>query len=196
MASSTTRPKYLVFLTSNAGKLREFQAVMSNVPGLALTNRGDIDIDEIQGTIGEIARDKASKGAQATGGPVLTEDTALEFKALNGLPGPYIKYFLISLGHEGLNNLLAAYEDKTITSVCTFAYCAGPGQQPILFQGRTDGKLVPARGPSNFGWDPCFEYKGQTYAEMDKEEKNKISHRGKALEKLKAWLAGGDVETL
>lgn len=61
------------------------------------------------------------------------------------------KYFLMSLGHEGLNNLLAAYEDKTVTSVCTFAYCAGPGQQPILFQGRTDGKLVPARGPSNFG---------------------------------------------
>jgi len=112
----------------------------------------------------------------------------------------------MSLGHEGLNNLIAAYEDKTITSVCTFAYCAGPGQQPILFQGRTDGKLVPARGPSNFGkrigiaflsyirflgamgswarriqrryanvwclgWDPCFEYQGQTYAEMDKEEK-------------------------
>lgn len=196
MASSTTRPKHLAFLTSNAGKLREFQAVMSNVPDLTVTNRGDVDIDEIQGTIEEIARDKASKGAQATGGPVLTEDTALEFKALKGLPGPYIKYFLMSLGHEGLNKLLAAYEDKTITSVCTFAYCAGPGQQPILFQGRTDGKLVPARGPSNFGWDPCFEYQGQTYAEMDKEEKNKISHRGKALEKLKAWLAGGEVETL
>lgn len=57
----------------------------------------------------------------------------------------------MALGHEGLNNLLAAYEDKTITSVCTFAYCAGPGETPILFQGKTDGKLVQARGPSNFG---------------------------------------------
>lgn len=146
-----SRPKHLIFLTSNAGKLREFQAVMTNVPDLTVTNRGDVDIDEIQGTIEEIARDKASKGAVAVGGPVLTEDTALEFKALNGLPGPYIKHFLISLGHEGLNNLLAAYSDKTITSVCTFAYCAGPGEKPIIFQGRTDGKLVPARGPSNFG---------------------------------------------
>ncbi len=90
MASSATRPKNLVFLTSNAGKLREFQAVMSNVPDLTVSNRGDIDIDEIQGTIEEIARDKASKGAQAINGPVLTEDTALEFKALNGLPGPYM----------------------------------------------------------------------------------------------------------
>lgn len=90
MASSATRPKNLVFLTSNAGKLREFQAVMSNVPDLTVSNRGDVDIDEIQGTIELIARDKASKGAQAINGPVLTEDTALEFKALNGLPGPYM----------------------------------------------------------------------------------------------------------
>ena len=63
---------------------------MGSVPDLTVTNRGDIDIDEIQGTIEEIARDKASKGAAAIGGAVLTEDTALEFKALNGLPGPYM----------------------------------------------------------------------------------------------------------
>lgn len=88
--AANTRPKHLNFLTSNAGKLREFQAVMSNVPDLTVTNRGDVDIDEIQGTIEEIARDKASKGAAAIDGPVLTEDTALEFKALNGLPGPYM----------------------------------------------------------------------------------------------------------
>lgn len=86
----SSRPTELVFLTSNAGKLREFQAVMSGVPNLTVTNRGDIDIDEIQGSIEEIARDKASKGAVAVGGPVLTEDTALEFKALQGLPGPYM----------------------------------------------------------------------------------------------------------
>jgi len=67
------------------------------------------------------------------------------------------------------------------------------------------GKLVPARGPTTFGksssmrpdeathrptgWDPAFEYEGKTYAEMTKEEKNAISHRGKALAKLQAWLA-------
>ena len=81
------------------------------------------------------------------------------------------KHFLASIGHEGLNNLLAAYPDKTIYSVCTFGYCGGPGQPPILFQGRTEGKLVPARGPLNFGWDPCFEFEGETYAEMDKAKK-------------------------
>lgn len=89
------------------------------------------------------------------------------------------KYFLSSLGHDGLNKLLAGYEDKTIFAVCTFAYCAGPDSDVILFQGRTEGKLVPARGPPNFGWDPCFEYQGKTYAEMDKDEK--VSLPGYAL---------------
>lgn len=149
------------------------------------------------------------------------------------------KYFLMSLGHEGLNNLLAAYEDKTITSVCTFAYCAGPGQQPILFQGRTDGKLVPARGPSNFGkrigiaslsyirfvsamasrarkmqgrhaylwyigWDPCFEYQGQTYAEMDKEEKVSSEWASEscsvadrcAEQDITSWESAGEAESM
>lgn len=83
------------------------------------------------------------------------------------------KTFLSLLGHEGLNKLLAGYDDKTIYAVCTFAYCAGPGQEPILFQGRTRGNLVSARGPNDFGWDPVFEYEelGKTYAEMTKAEK-------------------------
>lgn len=69
------------------------------------------------------------------------------------------------LGHEGLNNLLAAYEDKGAKAVCTFGFSQGPGHEPILFQGVTQGKIVPARGPANFGWDPIFEYEGQTYVE-------------------------------
>jgi hypothetical protein len=64
---------------------------------------------------------------------------------------PGSKWFLTSIGHEGLNNLLAAYPDKSAKAVCTFAYSPGPGHEPILFQGITEGKIVPARGPSNFG---------------------------------------------
>jgi hypothetical protein len=56
-----------------------------------------------------------------------------------------------SIGHEGLNNLLAAYEDKSAKAVCTFAYSPGPGHEPLLFQGITEGKIVPARGPADFG---------------------------------------------
>ncbi|KIW16913.1 inosine triphosphate pyrophosphatase [Exophiala spinifera] len=190
---SQQRPTTLNFITGNANKLAEVQAILGAVDGLTLQSR-NVEGAEIQGSIEEVARDKCSRAAEAIGGPVLTEDTALEFQALKGLPGPYIKHFLGALGHDGLNNMLAAYEDKTAFAVCTFAYCAGPGQEPILFQGRTKGKVVPARGPPVFGWDAVFEYEGKTYAEMDKAEKNVVSHRGKALEKLKIWLAGGDLE--
>ena len=77
------------------------------------------------------------------------------------------KWFLEALGHQGLNDLLAGFPDKSAQAVCTFAYCEGPGHEPIIFQGRTDvsslnnlwtspltfhkGKIVPARGPANFG---------------------------------------------
>jgi inosine triphosphate pyrophosphatase len=72
------------------------------------------------------------------------------------------KWFMASLGHQGLNNLLAAYEDKSAKAICTFAYSPGPGHEPILFQGITDGKIVPPRGPPDFGWDAIFEYQGET----------------------------------
>lgn len=67
--------------------------------------------------------------------------------------------------------MLAAYPDKTAYAVCTFGYCGGPGQEPLLFQGRTEGKIVDSRGPPTFGWDAVFEYEGETYAEMDKARK-------------------------
>jgi inosine triphosphate pyrophosphatase len=88
--------------------------------------------------------------------------------------------------------MLAGFDDKSATALCTFAYCAGPGSEPILFEGRTQGRIVPARGPNAFGWDPVFEPvegEGKTYAEMDGAAKNAISHRYRALEKLKAFLA-------
>ena len=101
-----------------------------------------------------------------------------------------LQWFLDKLGHEGLNQMLAGFEDKSAYALCTFAYCSGEGEEPVIFSGKTDGKIVPARGPLDFGWDPVFEPEGfdQTYAEMPKETKNSISHRGRALEKLKAFL--------
>lgn len=63
-----------------------------------------------------------------------------------------------------------------LVSACPYA---GPDVEPVVFVGRTDGAIVAARGPSDFGWDPIFEAAGfgQTYAEMDKDIKNSISHR-------------------
>eukprot|EP00798_Chlamydomonas_sp_ICE-L_P022079 gene22079-29143_t len=110
----------------------------------------------------------------------MVEDTSLCFNAMGGLPGPYIKWFLEQLGHDGLNRMLAGFDDKTAYAQCIFAYSPGPGCEPITFVGRTEGKIVTARGPNDFGWDPVFQPDGfdKTYAEIDKETKNTISHSG------------------
>lgn len=102
------------------------------------------------------------------------EDTALSFDALNGLPGVYMyvnppiivdnhsdtrhsKHFMESLGHEGLNKMLDGFSDRGAKAICTFSYSAGPGSEPIIFQGITQGKIVMPRGPATFGWDAIFE---------------------------------------
>ncbi|RDX55313.1 Maf/Ham1 [Lentinus brumalis] len=178
----------ITFVTGNAGKLREVHQILgaSNIE----VDSQELDIPEVQGSTREVATAKCRRAAELLGGPCITEDTALCFEALHGLPGPYIKYFLKELGHDGLNKLLVGFDTNAAWALCTFAYSAGPGHEPILFEGRTDGRIVPARGDGRFGWDPCFEAEdtGKTYAEMQPEEKNKISHRGRALEKLEQYL--------
>ncbi len=100
------------------------------------------------------------------------------------------KWFLEKTGHEGLNKILAGYEDKTAYALCTLSFATSSSTEPIVFKGVTDGTIVPARGPNAFGWDPIFEPKGfnQTYAELDKDTKNGISHRYRAFKMLKDHL--------
>ena len=106
-----------------------------------ITNQ-KIDLPEFQGEPAEISAQKALTAAQEVGGPVIVEDTSLCFNALDGLPGPYIKWFLDKLGHEGLNNMLAAYEDKSAYAQCIFAFTPGPDVAPITFVGQTHGTVV------------------------------------------------------
>ncbi len=63
-----------------------------------------------------------------------------------------LQWFLDKTGHEGLNNLLAAYPDKSAYAQCVFSFSPGPGHEPLTFVGRTHGTIVPARGPLDFGW--------------------------------------------
>ncbi|CEP24042.1 HAM1 [Cyberlindnera jadinii] len=183
----------ITFVTGNLNKLREFQAIVED----SSIVHQKIDLEEIQGSIAEISTKKAKAAANAIGGPVLVEDTCLVFNALSKpnleLPGPYIKWFLDSLGVEGLPKLLSGFEDKSAQAVCTFAYCEGPGCEVKLFQGVNDGIIVDVpryNGDSPFGWDPIFQPNGykQTYGEMDKSLKNTISHRYKALVLVKKFL--------
>jgi inosine triphosphate pyrophosphatase len=177
----------LTFVTGNKNKLLETASIIGN--SIPLTSVS-IDLPEIQGTTQEIAAHKCREAAKLIKGPCITEDTSLCFNAMNGLPGPYIKWFLKDLKPEGLSKLLDGFEDKSGYALCTFAYCKSENDVPILFEGRTEGKIVRPRGPTSFGWDPVFLPDGfeETYAEMDKNVKNTISHRFRALEKLKAYL--------
>ncbi|XP_042064991.1 inosine triphosphate pyrophosphatase-like [Salvia splendens] len=178
----------VTFVTGNAKKLEEVRAILGNsIPFRSLK----LDLPELQGDPEEISREKARLAAKEVNGPVLVEDTCLCFNALKGLPGPYIKWFLQKIGHEGLNNMLMAYDDKSAYALCVFSLVIGPNADPITFSGKTPGMIVPPRGPTDFGWDPVFQPDGydQTYAEMPKEEKNKISHRYRALAQVKSHFA-------
>jgi len=187
MTATAHRPS-VTFVTGNAKKLEEVQAILNG--RLNVTNQ-KIDLPELQGEPLEVARTKCKMAAARVQGPVLTEDTSLCFNALQGLPGVYIKWFLQKLGHEGLNNLLMAYDDKSAYAQCIFCFSEGPDSEVHAFIGKCDGRIVSPRGPKMFGWDPIFEPKeseGETFAEMDPVEKNKISHRFRALKQVLEYL--------
>ena len=187
--------KTITFVTGNAKKLEEVIAILgSKFPHDVISQK--IDLPEYQGTPQEIAVEKCREAAKILNGPVMVEDTCLCFNAMGGLPGPYIKWFLSELKPEGLHKMLTAWDDKTAYAMCIFAYADGTKNEESglfniqLFEGRTPGQIVEPRGPRDFGWDPCFQPDGfdQTYAELDKEVKNTISHRFRALQALKDFF--------
>ncbi|XP_033876878.3 inosine triphosphate pyrophosphatase [Acipenser ruthenus] len=175
----------VVFVTGNAKKLEEVIQILGDKFPYKLVSK-KIDLPEYQGEPDEITIQKCQEAARQVDGPVLVEDTCLCFNALGGLPGPYIKWFLVKLKPEGLYKLLAGFEDKSAFALCTFAYSAGKQAPVILFRGKTEGQIVEPRGPRDFGWDPCFQPDGyeKTYAELPKEVKNSISHRYRAVKAM------------
>ncbi|MGL5934388.1 MAG: non-canonical purine NTP pyrophosphatase [Cetobacterium sp.] len=175
-----------MFVTSNANKLREFNQIMENFVFKSV----NLDLTEIQGTPGEIIDAKSREASRLVNGPTIVEDVSLCFNALNSLPGPYIKTFLDKIGLNGMITLLNGYADKSAYAICNYAYCTGPDSDPIIFEGRTDGTIVEPRGKIGFGFDRIFQPVGfsQTYAEMTPEFKNLVSHRSKAINKLRKFL--------
>lgn len=183
----------ITFVTGNKKKLEEVKQILAdgdgNVPFDIINDK--IDLPELQGDPIDIAKEKCILAAQKIQGACFVEDTSLCFNALNGMPGPYIKFFLEKCGHDGLNRMLAGYDDKTAYAQTIIAFCPGPGQDVCIFDGQTQGQIVQPRGSLDFGWDPIFqpnESDGLTYAEMEKIDKNKISHRGRAMEKFRTYL--------
>jgi inosine triphosphate pyrophosphatase len=180
----------ITFITGNKGKLREVREILIG-SNLKIESRS-IDLMEIQGNSHEIASAKCNLASEIINGPVLIEDTSLSFNALNGMPGPYIKWFMDSMGLSTYK-LLDSFEDKTAKAITIFAFSEGPGHPILLFEGISDGKIVPPRTNSSivtFGWDPIFEPVGytQTYAEICPDIKHTISHRSIALHNFRNYI--------
>ena len=184
-------PLTITFVTGNKKKLEEVKRILHfEEDKIKLTNK-KIDLPELQGNPLTIAKEKCALAAKEIGGPVITEDTSLCFNALNGLPGPYIKWFLDDCKHEGLVNMISFTKDKSGYAQTIVAYTPGPNEEITLFDGRTKGIIVPPRGSLDFGWDPIFqpdEGEGLTYAEMTKEGKDAISHRSRAFSQFRTFL--------
>ncbi|KAJ2944577.1 hypothetical protein O0L34_g3928 [Tuta absoluta] len=185
------KSRSITFVTGNSKKLAELRAILGTTFPFEVISH-HLDLPELQGEIDEVSVKKCQEAARRLKSPVLVEDTSLCFNALKGLPGPYIKWFLEKLGPEGCHKLLSGWEDKSAEAVCTFAYCDGTCDDldVQLFQGITKGTIVSPRGCTDFGWDCIFQPEGydKTYGELDKEEKNKISHRYKALDKFRKFF--------
>ena len=182
----------ITFVTGNKKKLEEVKRILSANGDLPFTIMNHkLDLPELQGDTISIAEEKCTLAAKEISGPVITEDTSLCFRALNDLPGPYIKWFLEKCGHKGLNDMIAFSDDKSAYAQTVVAFCPGPGKPVVTFDGRTEGKIVLPRGSLDFGWDPIFnpdEGDGLTYAEMTKKGKDAISHRQRAFSQLRAYF--------
>jgi inosine triphosphate pyrophosphatase len=150
-----------------------------------------VDLPEIQEVDTEgIAKDKVLLASQLAGGPSLVEDTSLEFHALGGQPGPFIKFFQERLRSEGLWKILTAFDDKSATAVCTLAFCTAPHADPVMFTGTVNGTIVEPIEGRGFGWDSIFVPDGEDlpFSCLSTDRKNELSHRGNAVRQWAKWL--------
>jgi inosine triphosphate pyrophosphatase len=174
----------LYFITGNAGKFREISAIVAGLEKL------ELDLDEIQSLDPQaVIEHKLTQAAAQHSGEFIVEDTSLIFNCLNGLPGTMIKWFVEQLDNEGMADLVSRYDDRTAVARCTIGYRSLAGETHY-FTGEVHGQIVPPRGTvSVFGWNSIFEVQdtGRTFAEMTIEEKNRLSMRGLAAQKLAAY---------
>ncbi len=177
--------KDIIFITGNENKLREAKQIL----GIEIVSK-NLELREIQGVdLEDVIKDKLSHGYEILKKPVMVEDTGLFFNALNGFPGALIKMLLVRCGRDGIVKVLEGFEDKAATAKCAVGFTKD-GKDLKVFIGEVKGQIVRQRGESGFGWDPIFQPDGydKTFAEMDSEEKNAISHRFQALKKFKDYI--------
>ncbi|HIX82474.1 MULTISPECIES: RdgB/HAM1 family non-canonical purine NTP pyrophosphatase [unclassified Thomasclavelia] len=190
--------KELIVASTNQGKLKEIRAMLKDINIEVLSMKDvlneEIDIEETGTTFKENALIKASTIAKIVNKPVLADDSGLEVDALDKQPGVYSARFL---GHDTSYDIKNQYiidalkdKDRTARFVCAMALVI-PGQEPIIIEETMEGLINDKiEGENGFGYDPIFYFPPckMTSAMMSMEEKNKHSHRAKALKKLYAIL--------
>ena len=183
----------ITFVTGNANKLRELQQLAP--AGLVFTAQA-MELDEIQSLdLQQIVAHKLEQAYEHIQTPVIVEDVAAGLQSLNGLPGPFIKFFNQQLGGGALHQLSKMEHDR-VTITCLAGYY--DGAEMIFAEGTINGYIVAPRGDNGFGFDSVVvpdtsdgRPGTRTMAEMSAEEKNSISHRSLALSKLLQKL--GDI---
>lgn len=173
------------FITTNRGKLREMERMLK----MRIKSKG-LELGELQDTdVRRVARDKAMRAYYALRKPVMVEDTGLYIRALNGFPGALVKWLLKGVGNMGMCRIMRSHRDRSAyAETCISLY---DGRRVRSFCGRIEGSIAKSpSGGEGFGWDHIFIPNGstRTFAEMDPEEKDMISHRGRAVMKLKGYL--------
>ncbi len=190
----------LVLASGNAGKLREFRALLEPLQ-IEVISQAELAItpaDEPHATFIENALAKARHAAAASGLPALADDSGLSCSALGGLPGVRSARFAGECASDADNNAellrqLRGAVDRSGHYTCVLvALRAADDPEPLIADGRWHGEIIDApRGTHGFGYDPHFLLPdlGRTAAELDPEHKNRISHRGMAMAELGRKLA-------
>lgn len=174
----------LYFITGNKNKFAEAREIIPCLKQLA------IDLPEIQEIdVKKIIQAKLKEALKHKIGEFIVEDTSLYLNCLNGLPGPLIKWFLQTIGGQGVFELAKKYNNFGASAKACLGYAKNK-DNIRFFIGEIKGTIVKPEFKSKFGWDPIFRPKGfnKTFAEMSRVEKNKISHRRVAFEKFKNFI--------
>jgi len=151
-----------------------------------------MELIEIQApSLEAITRSKLDQARAKGYRRLIVEDVSLGLDELGGFPGPYIRWLMEAAGGAGLAAIAAALPNRSSHARCCIAYWDGETEH--FFHGETAGEVVATpRGPQKFGWDSWFQPEGssRTFGEMAADEKDRISHRGRAYRELATHLRG------
>lgn len=185
--------KVIFFATSNINKFNEARKVLSPY-GIAVGMLRVKTLEIQSESLEEIAKTSAVHAFKQCGLPVIVEDAGLFIEALNGFPGPYASYVYKTIGNKGLLKLMENTLNRKACFQSVVAYLSDGLDAPLCFKGEVFGEITENihEGCSGFGFDPIFKpvKNEKTFAEMSIEEKNKYSHRAKALRKFARWYKG------